>query len=61
MRLLQLTHRSAFGDLAGNNRLDTFTNLLDQPLVGLLFLAPGVGETLRVNGRATLTVDPGGS
>lgn len=51
-------HRVAFADLAGNNRLDTFTNLLDQPLVGMLFLVPGVGETLRLNGRASLTVDP---
>ena len=51
-------HRLAFGDLAGNNRLDTQSNLLDHPHVGLLFLVPGVDETLRVNGRATLTTDP---
>lgn len=51
-------HRLAFADLAGNNRLDSYRNLLDQPSVGLLFLVPGVGETLRVNGRATLTADP---
>lgn len=44
--------------LAGNNRLDTHRNLLGRPAVGLLFLVPGVGETLRVNGRATLTTDP---
>ncbi len=50
-------HRLAFADLAGNNRLDTYRNLLDRPSVGLLFLVPGVGETLRVNGRATLTTD----
>jgi predicted pyridoxine 5'-phosphate oxidase superfamily flavin-nucleotide-binding protein len=48
----------AIGDLAGNNRLDTHTNLLADPAVGLLFLVPGVDETLRVNGRATLTTDP---
>lgn len=51
-------HRLAFGDLAGNNRLDTYTNLLAHPEVGLLFVVPGVDETLRVNGRASLTTDP---
>lgn len=51
-------HRLAWGDLAGNNRLDSFRNLLDQPDVALLFLIPGVDETLRVNGTATLTRDP---
>jgi uncharacterized protein len=50
--------RLAMGDLAGNNRLDTHTNLLAHPQVGILFLVPGVDETLRVNGRATLTTDP---
>ncbi len=51
-------HRIAFGDLSGNNRLDTYTNLVDHPAVGVLFLVPGVDETLRVNGQATLTTDP---
>lgn len=51
-------HRLAIGDLAGNNRLDTHTNLLAQPEIGLLFLVPGVDETLRVNGRASLTTAP---
>jgi hypothetical protein len=51
-------HRLAIGDLAGNNRLDSFGNLVANPGVGLLFLVPGLGETLRVNGRATLTDDP---
>lgn len=51
-------HRLAMGDLAGNNRLDTHTNIVAQPRVGLLFMVPGVEETLRVNGRATLTTDP---
>lgn len=50
--------RLALGDLAGNNRLDSHRNLLAHPQVGLLFLVPGVDETLRVNGRATLTTDP---
>lgn len=50
--------RLAMGDLAGNNRLDTHTNLLADPRIGLIFLVPGVDETLRVNGRATLTTSP---
>lgn len=42
----------------GNNRADSLRNLLDDPRMALLFLVPGIGETLRVNGRATLTLDP---
>jgi len=45
-------------DRRGNNRVDSLRNILADPRVGLLFLIPGVGETLRVNGRATITVDP---
>ncbi|MDQ6775905.1 MAG: pyridoxamine 5'-phosphate oxidase family protein [Actinomycetota bacterium] len=45
-------------DATGNRRLDSFQNMLENPWVGLLFLIPGLGETLRVNGRATLTRDP---
>ena len=44
-------------DAPGNNRLDTLTNLVATGRVGLLFLIPGVDETLRVNGRARLTDD----
>lgn len=51
-------HRLAFGDLSGNNRLDSYSNIVEHPQVGLLFLVPGVGETLRVNGRASITTDP---
>jgi PPOX class probable FMN-dependent enzyme len=51
-------HRLALGDLSGNNRLDTFANVVEHPRIALLFLVPGLGETLRVNGRATLTADP---
>jgi uncharacterized protein len=51
-------HRIAFADLSGNRLLDSFTNLLHQPEVGLLFMVPGMDETLRINGRASLTVDP---
>jgi uncharacterized protein len=42
-------------DAPGNNRLDTLTNIGQTGALGLLFLVPGVDETLRVNGRATLT------
>ena len=42
----------------GNNRIDSLRNIVADPRVALLFLIPGVGETLRVNGRARITVDP---
>lgn len=42
----------------GNNRIDSLRNIVSDPRVALLFLIPGVGETLRVNGRATISVDP---
>lgn len=45
-------------DRRGNNRLDSLRNVLADPRVALLFLIPGVGETLRVNGTAALTTDP---
>ena len=45
-------------DRRGNNRIDTFVNLLDSPGVGLIFLVPGINETLRVNGTAAMTRDP---
>lgn len=45
-------------DRVGNNRLDTLTNLLNNPRIGLLFLVPGMGETLRINGTAKITDDP---
>lgn len=41
----------------GNRLADSLRNIVAQPRVGLLFIVPGVGETLRVNGRATLTTD----
>ena len=44
-------------DRPGNNRLDGLRNILENPEVGLLFLIPGVNETLRVNGRARITRD----
>ena len=42
----------------GNKLADSLRNVLANPHVGLLFLVPGVGDTLRVNGRAALTTDP---
>lgn len=45
-------------DRRGNNRIDSLRNIVHDPRVALLFLIPGVGETLRVNGRATISVAP---
>ncbi len=51
-------HTLLIPDRRGNNRVDSLRNLLDDPRIALLFLVPGVGETLRVNGTATISVDP---
>ena len=48
----------AIPDRPGNNRLDTLSNILANPNVGLLFLVPGFDDTLRVNGTARLSTDP---
>ncbi len=45
-------------DRRGNNRIDTLRNLIVDPRISLLFLIPGVGETLRINGRAEIVTDP---
>ncbi len=45
-------------DRRGNNRIDSLRNVLRDPRVALLFLIPGVGETLRVNGRTRISVAP---
>ncbi|MEV0388471.1 pyridoxamine 5'-phosphate oxidase family protein [Nonomuraea sp. NPDC050643] len=50
-------HRLVLADRPGNQRLDSFRNVLDNPHVGMLFIVPGMNETLRVNGRATLVSD----
>lgn len=42
----------------GNRLADSLRNIVGNPRVGLLFLIPGVGDSFRVNGRATLTTDP---
>ena len=48
----------AIPDRPGNNRIDGFRNIPRDPRIALLFLIPGVGETLRVNGRASISIDP---
>lgn len=45
-------------DRRGNNRVDSFANVLASPGVGLIFFVPGINETLRVNGAARITRDP---
>ena len=45
-------------DRRGNNRIDSLRNLIEDPRVALLFLIPGVSETLRIMGRATISTDP---
>ncbi|HXW23717.1 MAG TPA: pyridoxamine 5'-phosphate oxidase family protein [Xanthobacteraceae bacterium] len=45
-------------DRRGNNRIDTLRNIVRDPRVALLFLIPGVSETMRVNGRAAISTDP---
>ena len=51
-------HHLVIPDATGNRLLDGLQNILENPQVGLVFLIPGMGETLRVNGAVTLTDDP---
>ena len=51
-------HHLAVPDMSGNNRLDTMRNIVSGGAVALLFMVPGVDETLRVNGDAAISVDP---
>jgi PPOX class probable FMN-dependent enzyme len=48
----------AIADRPGNNRLDTLKNILENPEIALIFLLPGMAETVRVAGTARLSVDP---
>ena len=48
----------AIPDLNGNNRLDSYRNLIAHPYAGLLMIVPGKEETLRINGPAAITTDP---
>jgi len=52
-------HTLLLPDRRGNNRVDSLRNVIADPRVALLFLVPGVGETVRVNGRAEISIDPG--
>jgi hypothetical protein len=45
-------------DRKGNGRLDTMENILEQPSVAVIFFVPGIEETLRLNGKASITRDP---
>ncbi|WP_332692813.1 pyridoxamine 5'-phosphate oxidase family protein [Devosia sp.] len=51
-------HTLAIPDRPGNNRLDSLSNIIANPRVGLLFIVPGYDDTLRVNGTARLVTDP---
>ncbi len=51
-------HTLIIPDRRGNNRIDSLRNLVRDPRVSLLFLIPGVGETMRVNGTAKICTDP---
>ncbi len=51
-------HTLLLPDRRGNNRVDTLRNIVRDPRVALLFLVPGLGETLRVNGTGAVLVKP---
>lgn len=51
-------HTLLLPERRGNNRIDSLRNLIADPRVGLLFLIPGIGETMRVRGRAEICVAP---
>ena len=51
-------HTLLMPDRPGNNRIDSLRNLVRDPRVALLFLIPGVGETMRIVGRAKISTDP---
>jgi hypothetical protein len=51
-------HTLLLPDRRGNNRVDSLKNVIADPRVALLFLVPGIGETVRVNGRAEISVEP---
>ena len=51
-------HTLLLPERRGNNRVDSLHNILANPDVALLFLIPGIGETLRVNGKARISIAP---
>ena len=50
-------HTVMLPDRRGNNRIDALRNLVRDPRISLLFLVPGIGRTLRINGRAVIRID----
>ena len=52
-----LDDRMLLPDRPGNRQVDTLMNLVERPYVGLVFFVPGMTETLRVNGRAEVSID----
>lgn len=52
------SHTVMIPDRRGNNRVDSLSNIVHDPRISLLFLIPGVGETIRINGTAQISVDP---
>jgi len=51
-------HTMVIPDRPGNRRIDSMTNIVENPHVAVIFMIPGISETLRVNGRAHVSVDP---
>jgi PPOX class probable FMN-dependent enzyme len=51
-------HTLLIPDRRGNNRIDSLRNLVSDPRIALIFLIPGMGETIRVIGRAAISADP---
>jgi uncharacterized protein len=56
-RVLDRTHL-AIPERTGNNRIDSLMNIIERPNVGMLFIIPGIPETLRMNGTAQIVRDP---
>ncbi|KIL51380.1 phosphohydrolase [Jeotgalibacillus alimentarius] len=56
--MIQDDHHLLIPERPGNKRADSLSNLLQNPRIGLLFMIPGLGETLRINGRAVLVTEP---
>ncbi|MHA1565211.1 MAG: pyridoxamine 5'-phosphate oxidase family protein [Alphaproteobacteria bacterium] len=50
--------RLAIPDRRGNNRADSLGNIVENPHVALIFMVPGMNETLRINGRARISIEP---
>lgn len=50
-------HQIIIPDFKGNNRIDTLVNIVETGNIGILFMIPGIDETLRINGKATISTD----